>query len=108
MAARLSGVRVDNSEGGTSTSISQNKVQYPFYALLVSGGHTMVLLCEGLGEYKFLGGTLGTGAVDIIVGLVCAVDIIVGLVCNLICIYVCIYVYAVCKYECMLYMLYQS
>lgn len=34
------------------------KVDYPFLALLASGGHTSILLCKNLGEYEILGGTL--------------------------------------------------
>lgn len=34
------------------------KVNYPFLTLLVSGGHTSLMLCKGLGEYELLGGTL--------------------------------------------------
>jgi len=36
----------------------QPKVSFPFLALLVSGGHTSILLCRGLGEYTVLGATL--------------------------------------------------
>ena len=32
--------------------------QYPFLALLVSGGHTMLIAVRGLGEYELLGTTL--------------------------------------------------
>mmetsp|Transcript_10527 Transcript_10527/g.33653 ORF Transcript_10527/g.33653 Transcript_10527/m.33653 type:complete len:444 (-) Transcript_10527:102-1433(-) len=31
---------------------------FPFAALVVSGGHTMILKCEGVGRYDVLGGTL--------------------------------------------------
>jgi len=34
------------------------RVQYPFLALLVSGGHTSLMVCRGLGQYQLLGGTL--------------------------------------------------
>ena len=34
------------------------KVEYPFLALLASGGHTSILLCKALGEYEIIGGTL--------------------------------------------------
>jgi len=34
------------------------RVQYPFLALLVSGGHTSLMVCRGLGDYRLLGGTL--------------------------------------------------
>jgi tRNA A37 threonylcarbamoyltransferase TsaD len=47
------------------TTLTQNgpgpftpKVDYPFLALLASGGHTSILLCKNLGEYEVLGGTL--------------------------------------------------
>lgn len=36
----------------------QPKVNFPFLALLVSGGHTSILLCRGLGDYTVLGATL--------------------------------------------------
>lgn len=34
------------------------KVEYPFLTLLVSGGHTSLMICKGLGEFEVLGGTL--------------------------------------------------
>lgn len=34
------------------------KIEYPFLALLASGGHTSLQLVEGLGKYAVLGGTL--------------------------------------------------
>ena len=34
------------------------RVPYPFLTLLVSGGHTSLLVCRGLGQYESLGGTL--------------------------------------------------
>lgn len=34
------------------------KIDYPFLVFLASGGHTSILLCRGLGEYDFIGGTL--------------------------------------------------
>lgn len=36
----------------------QPKVAFPFLVLLVSGGHTSILICHDLGEYSVLGGTL--------------------------------------------------
>lgn len=36
--------------------------QFPFVALLVSGGHTMLVAVEGIGEYKILGETLDDAA----------------------------------------------
>lgn len=34
------------------------KVQFPFLALLASGGHTSIVVCKGLGDFQFLGGTI--------------------------------------------------
>ncbi len=36
--------------------------EYPFLALLVSGGHTMLIAVAGLGDYKVLGATLDDAA----------------------------------------------
>ena len=36
----------------------QPKIDFPFLALLASGGHTSILLCRGYGNYTSLGGTL--------------------------------------------------
>ena len=50
-----------SSSSGSSaagTPLFAPKVDYPFLALLASGGHTSLLLCRGLGEYSVLGGTL--------------------------------------------------
>eukprot|EP00903_Cladosiphon_okamuranus_P009231 g8812.t1 len=41
-----------SSDGGLST------LEFPFLALLVSGGHCQLLLCEGVGLYTVLGGTV--------------------------------------------------
>ncbi len=41
-----------------SSSTFSPSVQYPFLVLLVSGGHTSLLLCRNIGSYEFLGGTL--------------------------------------------------
>ena len=42
----------------TGPGLFTPKVDYPFLALLASGGHTSILLCKNLGEYEVLGGTL--------------------------------------------------
>jgi N6-L-threonylcarbamoyladenine synthase len=34
------------------------KVDYPFLALLASGGHTSLLICRAMGEYSLIGATL--------------------------------------------------
>lgn len=36
----------------------QQPVEFPFLALLVSGGHCQILECKGIGHYHILGGTL--------------------------------------------------
>jgi len=36
----------------------QPKVSFPFLALLVSGGHTSLVICRGMGNYSVIGGTL--------------------------------------------------
>ena len=33
-------------------------MEFPFLALLVSGGHCQILKCLGIGQYSILGGTL--------------------------------------------------
>jgi len=37
---------------------SHYAVQFPFLSLLVSGGHCLLLKCNGIGRYKMLGGTI--------------------------------------------------
>lgn len=37
---------------------SPEDIQYPFLALIVSGGHTELILVEDFGKYRYLGGTL--------------------------------------------------
>jgi len=41
-----------------SPFLTGKKPQYPFLALVISGGHTELYLVEEFGRYKFLGGTL--------------------------------------------------
>src|SRR3990167_1787574 len=42
--------------------LEENKPQFPFVTLLVSGGHTMLLYAEKYGEYRILGETLDDAA----------------------------------------------
>jgi N6-L-threonylcarbamoyladenine synthase len=42
----------------TSTSQTMPDIEFPFLALLVSGGHCQILECRGVGQYAILGGTL--------------------------------------------------
>lgn len=67
MIARLAGMEITNE---TSSLPSQSvvddnihgefqpKIEFPFLTFLASGGHTSILLCKGMGDYEFLGGTL--------------------------------------------------
>jgi N6-L-threonylcarbamoyladenine synthase len=42
--------------------LSEEKADYPFIALLVSGGHTQLMACRGLGEYELLGESVDDAA----------------------------------------------
>lgn len=52
----------DNQDNSIMTNKNQYnfspKIEYPFLALLASGGHTSLQLVLGLGKYLVLGGTL--------------------------------------------------
>ena len=72
LMARLAGKQIkdddDNNENqhnhNNNIKINKNqfnfspKIEYPFLALLASGGHTSLQLVLGLGKYLVLGGTL--------------------------------------------------
>lgn len=51
-------VPVHHLEGHIYSVFLEKPVEYPFLALIVSGGHTDLYLVEGFGSYTFLGGTL--------------------------------------------------
>jgi N6-L-threonylcarbamoyladenine synthase len=51
-------VPVHHLEGHIYSVFLERYVEYPFLALIVSGGHTDLYLVEGFGKYTFLGGTL--------------------------------------------------
>lgn len=51
-------VPVHHLEGHIYSVFLDREVEYPFVALIVSGGHTDLFLVEGFGRYRFLGGTL--------------------------------------------------
>ena len=40
------------------TRLQDRDLEFPFLALLVSGGHCQILKCLGIGQYSILGGTL--------------------------------------------------
>ncbi len=46
-------------EGGSSeVHESKRAIQFPFLALLVSGGHCQLMKCLGIGNYEIIGGTI--------------------------------------------------
>ena len=51
-------VPVHHLEGHIYSVFLEKPVEYPFLALIVSGGHTDLFLVEDFGKYRFLGGTL--------------------------------------------------
>jgi N6-L-threonylcarbamoyladenine synthase len=56
-------VAVHHMEGHLlAPMLEENSPNYPFLALLVSGGHTMLIAVQGLGEYTMLGTTLDDAA----------------------------------------------
>ncbi|NPA32587.1 MAG: tRNA (adenosine(37)-N6)-threonylcarbamoyltransferase complex transferase subunit TsaD [Aquificae bacterium] len=51
-------VPVHHLEGHIYSVFLEKRVEYPFLALIVSGGHTDFYLVRDFGRYEFLGGTL--------------------------------------------------
>lgn len=63
MAADLPLLGVHHLEGHLlSPLLAQPELDFPFVALLVSGGHTMLLLARALGRYELLGETVDDAA----------------------------------------------
>jgi N6-L-threonylcarbamoyladenine synthase len=69
LMARIPPGKYDKNDGGenrsvapydevTTTSHDERAMDFPFLALLVSGGHCQILKCLGVGRYSILGGTL--------------------------------------------------
>ena len=64
LMARLPSEKQDKSvakhltDDGMQTSSSGRAMEFPFLALLVSGGHCQILKCLGIGKYTIIGGTL--------------------------------------------------
>ena len=47
------------SQGGTDgVHDAKRAIEFPFLALLVSGGHCQLLKCIGVGDYEIIGGTI--------------------------------------------------
>jgi N6-L-threonylcarbamoyladenine synthase len=62
-ALGLPAIGVHHLEGHLlAPMLEPNPPQYPFIALLVSGGHTLLAEVAGLGQYRMLGGTLDDAA----------------------------------------------
>lgn len=53
---------INHLEGHALTPRLSNDVPFPYLLLLVSGGHTQILLVEGVGQYQMLGTTLDDAA----------------------------------------------
>jgi len=52
-------VAVNHMEGhALVVRLTENDVEFPFLALLISGGHTQLVVCRGVGSYILLGETL--------------------------------------------------
>lgn len=68
-AAEAAAVEVAAAGSGAASSGSGGGVEFPFLCLLISGGHNLLLLVEGVGQYSQLGTTLD----DALGALCCAV-----------------------------------
>ena len=55
-------VGVNHLEGHIFSNLVERQIEVPFLTLLVSGGHTELVLVERLGEYELLGRTLDDAA----------------------------------------------
>lgn len=53
---------VNHLEGHALTPRLTDGIAFPYLLLLISGGHTQILIAEGVGEYKRLGTTLDDAA----------------------------------------------
>ena len=55
-------IAVNHLEGHALTPRLTDKVEFPYLLLLISGGHTQILVAEGVGQYKRWGTTLDDAA----------------------------------------------
>ncbi len=55
-------IAVNHLEGHSLTARLSHPVEFPYLLLLTSGGHCQVLIVEGVGKYKRLGGTIDDSA----------------------------------------------
>jgi N6-L-threonylcarbamoyladenine synthase len=58
LMARIHPDKYDNDETLSATALPSRAMDFPFLALLVSGGHCQILKCLGIGQYSIIGGTL--------------------------------------------------
>ncbi|KAL7459362.1 hypothetical protein ACHAWC_011815 [Mediolabrus comicus] len=62
LMARIPTEKHDNNSDGSVADevrgVSSRAMEFPFLALLVSGGHCQILKCLGIGRYSIVGGTL--------------------------------------------------
>ena len=62
MAHNLPFIAVNHLEGHALTPRLTDQIQFPYLLLLISGGHTQILVVEGVGNYKRWGTTLDDAA----------------------------------------------
>lgn len=46
--------------------INNNKIEYPFISLIVSGGHTLLMLVDNIGKYRIIGSTRDDAAGEVL------------------------------------------
>jgi N6-L-threonylcarbamoyladenine synthase len=61
-AAKKPFVAVNHLEAHALTARLTDRVEFPYLLLLVSGGHSQLLVCAGVGKYRQLGTTLDDAA----------------------------------------------
>jgi N6-L-threonylcarbamoyladenine synthase len=62
MEGHLLAPMIDQGQGESSRDLPTELPEYPFLALLISGGHTQLMDCQGLGQYQLLGESLDDAA----------------------------------------------
>ncbi|AGF75111.1 O-sialoglycoprotein endopeptidase [Bartonella australis AUST/NH1] len=58
LAIRKPLIAVNHLEGHALTAVLTHNVNFPYLLLLVSGGHTQIILVRGIGDYQRLGTTI--------------------------------------------------
>lgn len=62
-AWRVPAIAIHHMEGHLlAPMLEENPPQFPFVALLISGGHTMLIQVKGIGQYQLMGETLDDAA----------------------------------------------